>query len=246
MLEKKIRLDKYLGHIGYGTRSQVQKLIKQKRVKIDDQVVNKPEQGLVINKQIVKVDGEVATYKEFYYFILNKPQDVITATRDNVHQTVVDLLEPMDQNKDVAPVGRLDKDTEGLLVLTNDGKMAHSLLSPKKHVDKIYFAKIEGKMTQEDVDAFREGVELGDGMKCMPAKLEILKAGDISEVHITIKEGKFHQVKRMVGCLGKKVIYLQRIKMGGFSLPEDLALGCYRELTEKELSLLKEDDASYE
>ncbi|MGL6174024.1 MAG: pseudouridine synthase [Cellulosilyticaceae bacterium] len=246
MLEKKIRLDKYLGHIGYGTRSQVQKLIKQKRVKVDDQVVNKPEHGVVIDKQIVKIDGEVATYKEFYYFILNKPQDVITATRDNVHKTVIDLLEPMDQNKDVAPVGRLDKDTEGLLVLTNDGKMAHSLLSPKKHVDKIYFAKIEGEMTQEDVEAFREGVELGDGMKCMPAKLEILKAGDISEVHITIKEGKFHQVKRMVGCLGKKVIYLQRIKMGGFNLPEDLALGCYRELTEKELSLLKEDDASDE
>lgn len=243
MLEKKMRLDKYLGHVGYGSRSEVQKLIKQKRVHIDDKIINKPEQGVVAGKQVVKVDGEIVPYKEFYYFIMNKPQDVITATRDNVHRTVVDLLEEIDRNKDVAPVGRLDKDTEGLLVLTNDGKTAHSLLSPKKHVDKVYFAKVEGEMTQDDVIAFSEGIELGDGIKCMPAKLKILSAGDISEVHITVKEGKFHQVKRMVGNLGKKVVYLKRVKMGGFDLPEDLPLGSYRELTDEELILLKEDDS---
>ncbi|MEG0012696.1 MAG: pseudouridine synthase [Cellulosilyticaceae bacterium] len=243
MLEKKMRLDRYLVHVGYGSRSIVQKIIKQKRVQVDDQVINKPEYGVVVGKQTVKINGEVVVYKEFYHFIMNKPGDVITATRDNVHTTVVDLLDEMDQNKEVAPVGRLDKDTEGLLLLTNDGKLTHSLLSPKKHVDKVYYAKVAGKVTEEDVVAFSKGIELGDGTMCMPAKLEILTAGEESEVHITIKEGKFHQVKRMIANCGKEVTYLQRIKMGGFSLPEDLELGCYRELTEKELRLLKEDDS---
>lgn len=238
-----MRLDKFLGHIGYGSRSDVQKIIKRKQVQVDGTVINKPEFSILPSKQTVTVNGEEAVYKEFYHFILNKPQGVITATRDDMHETVIDLLEEVDQNKEVAPVGRLDKDTEGLLILTSDGKLNHSLLSPKKHVDKIYYAQIAGKMTEEDIKAFEEGLTIGGTTKLMPAKLEILSTTeDSSEVHITIKEGKFHQVKRMVAQVGKEVVYLQRIQMGGLKLPEDLELGEYRELTERELKLLKGDE----
>ncbi|MGL4346129.1 MAG: pseudouridine synthase [Cellulosilyticaceae bacterium] len=239
MMKKKMRLDRYLVHVGVGTRSQVQKVIKQKRVSVDGKIVNKPEVGIVAEEAVVEVNGERIIYKEFYYFILNKPAGVITATEDAKHETVLDLLDVVDQNKQVAPVGRLDKDTEGLLVLTNNGKMAHSLLSPKKHVDKKYYAKIEGRVTQEDCEAFANGIVLGDGLECMPAVLEIIKSDEESEIYVTIKEGKFHQVKRMFQAVGKKVTYLKRVQMGSFVLPEDLPLGAYRELTEAELVCLQ-------
>nr|WP_302599471.1 16S rRNA pseudouridine(516) synthase [uncultured Cellulosilyticum sp.] len=235
----KMRLDKYLVHVGYGTRSTVQKLIKSKKVQVDDVVVQKPETSIDPEKAIVKIGGRIMDYQEFYYFILHKPAGYITATEDKKLPTVVDLLDEEDRNKDVAPVGRLDKDTEGLLVLTNDGKTTHELLSPKKHVDKVYYARVKGAVMPEDCDAFATGMTLEDGTVFAPGKLEIITSGEESEIYVTIKEGKFHQVKRMVQAIGKEVVYLKRIKMGNFSLPEDLALGEYRQLTKEELMQLK-------
>lgn len=234
-----MRLDKYLVHVGYGTRSTVQKLIKSKKVQVDDVVIQKPETSIDPDKAVVKVGGRVMDYQEFYYFILHKPAGYITATEDKKLPTVVDLLEEEDRNKDVAPVGRLDKDTEGLLVLTNDGKTTHELLSPKKHVDKVYYARVAGKVVPEDCETFAAGMTLEDGTVFAPGKLEIITSGETSEIYVTIKEGKFHQVKRMVQAIGKEVVYLKRIKMGNFSLPEDLAIGEYRQLTKEELKQLK-------
>lgn len=235
----KMRLDRYLVHVGYGTRSTVQKLIKSKKVQVDDVVIQKPETSIDPDKAVVKIGGRIMDYQEFYYFILHKPAGYITATEDKKLPTVVDLLEQEDRNKDVAPVGRLDKDTEGLLVLTNDGKTTHELLSPKKHVDKVYYARVAGKVVPEDCEAFAAGMTLQDGTIFAPGKLEIITSGEESEIYVTIKEGKFHQVKRMVQAIGKEVVYLKRIKMGNFSLPEDLALGEYRQLTKEELKALK-------
>lgn len=234
-----MRLDKYLVHVGYGTRSTVQKLIKSKKVQVDDVVVQKPETSIDPDQAVVKVGGRIMDYQEFYYFILHKPAGYITATEDKKLPTVVDLLEEEDRNKDVAPVGRLDKDTEGLLVLTNDGKTTHELLSPKKHVDKVYYARVAGKVVPEDCETFAAGMTLEDGTVFAPGKLEIITSGETSEIYVTIKEGKFHQVKRMVQAIGKEVVYLKRIKMGNFSLPEDLAIGEYRQLTKEELKQLK-------
>lgn len=238
MSGKKIRLDKYLVHVGYGTRSSVQKVIRSKKVKVDGEVIIKPETAVNPLTSIVEVNGERMDYQEFYHFILNKPSGYITATEDGRDQTVLDLLEERDQNKEVFPVGRLDKDTEGLLVLTNDGKMAHGLLSPKRHVDKVYYARVAGKITEEDIKIFAEGITLTDGTKYAPGKLEIITSDEESEIYVTIREGKFHQVKRMVQAVGKEVVYLKRIKMGGLELPEDLSLGTYRMLTKEELDLL--------
>lgn len=233
-----MRLDKYLVHVGYGTRSVVQKVIRSKKVKVDHEVVVKPETSINPVTSIVEVNGERMDYEEFYYFLLNKPGGYITATEDNREQTVLDLLEQRDQNKEVFPVGRLDKDTEGLLILTNDGKMAHSLLSPKHHVDKVYYAKVLGRMEEADIETFAKGIVLSDGTTYEPGKLEIITSGEESEIYVTIREGKFHQVKRMVQAVGKEVTYLKRIKMGGLSLPEDLSLGTYRRMTQEELDLL--------
>lgn len=238
MASKKMRLDKYLVHVGIGSRSEVQKLIKQKKVQVNGTVAPKAEVSFVPEETEVKVSGELIVYKPFYHFIMNKPAGVITATEDPVHETVLDLMERVDQNKGVAPVGRLDKDTEGLLVLTSDGKLNHQLLSPKKHVDKVYFARIQGCVDTSDIKAFEDGITIG-GYTCMPAQLEILKAGEESEVHITIKEGKFHQIKRMMHAVGKEVIYLERIQMGALKLPIDIPRGSYRSLTEDELKALK-------
>ncbi len=239
MQGKKIRMDKFLAHIGYGSRSEVQKMIKQKRVKLNEKVIYKPDTDFVIEESIVTVDGKQAIYQEFYYYVLNKPQGVITATEDVRHETVLDLLSLIDRRKSLAPVGRLDKDTEGLLILTNDGKLTHELLSPKKHVDKVYYAKVSGMITLEDVEQFEQGIVLNDGTKYRPAKLEIISIGHTSEIYVTLSEGKFHQVKRMVMAVGKEVTYLKRIKMGALELPEDLKLGEYRALTASELKLLK-------
>lgn len=240
MQNKKIRIDKYLAHIGYGSRSEVHKLIKQKRITLNEKTVMKPDFSFVIEEAVVRVDGKMAVYSEYYYYLLNKPAGVITATEDERHETVLDLLLPIDKNKSLCPVGRLDKDTEGLLLLTNDGKLSHRLLSPKNHVDKVYYAKIDGILTEEDVKQFAEGIVLEDGTAYRPAKLQIIHSGELSEAYITISEGKFHQVKRMTMAVGKEVVYLKRIKMGGLELPQDLELGSYRPLTEQELTLLQE------
>ena len=240
-----MRLDKYLVHTGYGSRSEVQKLIKSKRVKINDEVAKKPDCNLKPETDVVKVYDEIVDYAEFYYYIMNKPQGCITATEDPKHKTVIDLLDAKVKGRSLSPVGRLDKDTEGLLILTNDGKFNHELLSPKSHVDKVYYAEVDGKVVEEDQRAFEEGIDIGEKKICMPAYLEIIEASEeFSKVYITIKEGKFHQVKRMMRARGKEVTFLKRIKMGGLILPEDLETGHYRPLTEQELQQLAQNTRS--
>jgi len=235
-----IRLDKYLADMGVGTRQEVKKYMKQGRVTVDGEIVKKPEVKVNTDQSIVCFDGREVAYAEYEYYMLNKPAGVISATEDNRCETVIDLIESK-KRKDLFPVGRLDKDTEGLLLITNDGALAHRLLSPKKHVDKCYYAKIQGKVTEEDVKAFSKGVNIGTPEEeewTMPGDLEILKSDEISEIRLTIQEGKFHQVKRMFQAVGKEVIYLKRERMGTLILDESLGLGEYRELTDEELKNL--------
>jgi 16S rRNA pseudouridine516 synthase len=229
-----------LANLGYGSRKEVKQLLKSGAVKIDDEIVKDAKQHVDATKQTVTLNGEVIEYKEFIYLMMNKPQGVLSATEDSVGETVIDLLELGDQVYEPFPVGRLDKDTEGLLLITNDGQLAHRLLSPKKHVPKTYFAVIDQEVTDEDVKAFAEGVTLDDGYETKPGELRILKSGIRSDIELTITEGKFHQVKRMFEAVGKKVIYLKRISMGPLPLDETLELGEYRELTDEEVNMLKE------
>lgn len=230
-----MRLDKVLGHVGYGSRKEVQKMIKSKKVTVDGKCVVKSEANVNPEIQEICVNGKPIDYQEFYYYLLHKPAGYVSATEDPRDETVIDLLAPIDRNKELFPVGRLDKDTEGLLVLTNNGKLAHDLLSPKKHVDKIYYAKVKGEMVQEDVETFAQGMTLKDGTTYRPGKLEIISSGEFSEIYVTISEGKFHQVKKMVQYVGKEVVYLKRIQMGQLKLPDELELGAYRQLTDEEL-----------
>jgi len=235
-----IRLDKFLADMGIGTRQEVKKYMKQGRVAIDGEIVKKPETKVDTDKSKVYFDGKEVAYAEYEYYMLHKPAGVISATEDNHCETVIDLIESK-KRKDLFPVGRLDKDTEGLLLITNDGALAHRLLSPKKHVDKCYYAKIQGKVTIEDVEAFAKGVNIGteDAEEwTMPGELVIVNSGEISEIRLTIQEGKFHQVKRMFQAVGKEVIYLKRERMGTLILDESLAPGDYRELTDEELKNL--------
>lgn len=234
---KRERLDKVLANMGVGTRKEVKQLVKQGRIAVDGTIATDPGMHVIPEEQEIAVDDEPLNYKRWIYVMLNKPPGVISATEDARHQTVVDLL-PYEWATKVHPVGRLDIDTEGLLLLTNDGQLSHNLLSPKKKVDKEYFARIEGRVTEQHVQAFAQGVELED-FTTLPAKLEILQSGDISEIKVTIMEGKFHQVKRMFAAFGLQVIYLKRIRMGSLHLDESLELGEYRELTEEELASLR-------
>lgn len=235
-----IRLDKYLADMGCGTRQEVKKFIRSGQVSVDDIVVKKPETKVEQTVQEVFLNGEKVGYESFEYYMLNKPAGVISATEDQSCQTVVDLIKDK-KRKDLFPVGRLDKDTEGLLLITNDGALAHRLLSPKKHVDKCYFARICGKVTEEDVRSFEKGVNIGSQEQpeiTMPGKLEIITSDEISQIHLTIQEGKFHQVKRMFQAVGKEVIYLKRLRMGTLVLDENLSIGEYRPLTKEELEKL--------
>ncbi|ETI66567.1 16S rRNA pseudouridine(516) synthase [Neobacillus vireti] len=234
-----MRIDKMLANIGYGSRKEVKQLLKSGAVKVDDVVVKDAKQHVDTAKQTVTLNGEVVEYKEFIYLMMNKPQGVLSATEDNSCETVIDLLEMEDQVYEPFPVGRLDKDTEGLLLITNDGQLAHRLLSPKKHVPKTYFAVIDREVTEADVAAFSRGVTLDDGYETKPGDLKILKSGVRSDIELTITEGKFHQVKRMFEAVGKSVVYLQRISMGPLPLDETLELGEYRELTDEEVELLR-------
>ena len=232
-----IRLDKYLADMGIGTRTEVKKLIRQGKVKIDDTIVKSPEQKIDTGTQKVFCEGQEVGYKKYEYYMLNKPAGYVSATTDAKDKTVLELITAK-KRKDLFPVGRLDKDTEGLLLITNDGDLAHRLLAPKKHVDKLYYAKVDGVVTEEDRQAFAEGVNIGEDEMTRPAVLEILKSDEVSEIHLTVQEGKFHQVKRMFEAVGKKVIYLKRISMGTLQLDENLKLGEYRPLTEEELEHL--------
>jgi len=237
---KKMRIDKLLANIRYGSRKDVKSLLKSKAVKVNDEVVKDAKQQVDPDHDVITLNGEVVEYKEFIYLMMNKPPGVISATEDAREQTVIDLLEIEDAVYNPFPVGRLDKDTEGLLLLTNDGKLSHRLLSPKKHVPKIYFAVIKGMVTEDDIESFKKGVTLDDGYVTKPGHLDILKSGETSDIELTISEGKFHQVKRMFESVGKKVIYLKRISMGPLALDETLELGEYRELTEEEIQSLQE------
>jgi len=228
-----------LANLGYGSRKEVKQLLKGSAVKVDDVVVKDAKQHVDPSKQTVTLNGEIIEYKEFIYLMMNKPQGVLSATEDTNTETVIDLLELEDQVYEPFPVGRLDKDTEGLLLITNDGQLAHRLLSPKKHVPKTYFAVIDGEVTEDDIEAFANGVTLDDGYETKPGELRILKSGIRSDIELTITEGKFHQVKRMFEAVGKRVVYLQRISMGPLPLDETLELGEYRELSDEEVELLR-------
>lgn len=233
-----MRIDKLLANAGAGSRKEVKKLLKDGMVTVNNKVIKDPKIHIDPERDVVAINGDVIEYKEYVYFMMNKPDGVISATEDYYDKTVLDLLHETDRVLSPFPVGRLDKDTEGLLLLTNDGQLAHRLLSPKKHVPKTYFAQILGEVTEEDEEAFREGVILDDGYKTKPGELKILKSGLTSDIELTITEGKFHQVKRMFMAVGKKVVYLKRISMGPLILDESLPLGEYRELTEEELESL--------
>ena len=234
-----MRLDKCLADCGLGTRSEVKSLLKAKRITVNGKVVTNGKVQVNPETDEILFDGEKIQYEEFVYIMMNKPKGVVSATEDNLHKTVLDLIDPVYFKKGVFPVGRLDIDTHGLLLLTNDGELAHRLLSPKKHVTKIYQARVEGVMTPEDATAFEKGIVLSDGTECMPARLDILSTTqDESIVQIHLKEGKFHQVKRMVKACGKTVVDLERLTMGPLKFDESLALGESRPLTEEELESL--------
>lgn len=231
-----MRIDKYLANMGVGTRKEVKDYISKGFILINGEVVKKATQQINENEDKIEYKNQEIIYKPYIYLMLNKPQGVISATKD-YSKTVIDLLEEKYQNKDIFPVGRLDKDTEGFLLLTNDGKLAHELLSPKKKVNKKYFARVEKGLKKEDIQVFENGVYLDkENYLTKPAKLEILSD---NEAYITIQEGKYHQVKRMFHAVDNSVIYLKRISMGELSLDENLKLGEYRELTDEETNLLK-------
>ena len=202
---------------------------------VNGEVVKKPELKINETTDQILCQGEKASYQKNIYLMLHKPAGVVSATEDNREKTVLDLVRPEDRKNGLFPVGRLDKDTEGLLLLTDDGELAHRLLSPKKHVDKTYYAKIDGQVTEEHVKQFREGLDIGDEKKTLPAVLTILLFGPVSEIEVTIHEGRFHQIKRMFEAVGCKVTYLKRLSMGSLVLDETLPPEEYRPLTEAEL-----------
>ena len=236
-----MRLDKYLSDMGIGTRSEIKKDIKSGFVSVDDVIIRDPGTHVSADSAVI-YRGQPVGYEEFAYYMLSKPAGVISASEDSRETTVVDLITEQ-KRKNLFPVGRLDRDTEGLLIITNDGEMAHRLLSPRHHVDKRYYARVTGKVTDEDIDAFASGIVLEDGLECLPAGLIILNCESLqdsfSDTEVTIREGKFHQIKRMFLALGHEVIYLKRLSMGPLSLDPDLAPGEYRRLTAEEIALLK-------
>ena len=237
-----MRLDKYLVSCAVGSRTEVKNFLKSGRVTVNGK--KEKSAKLQINEETDEIcfDGQKLTYEEFVYYMMNKPQGVISATEDPKHKTVLDLLDDYARAKEVFPVGRLDIDTHGLLLLTNDGKLAHALLSPKRHVDKTYLAQVDGIMTDEDIETFAKGIPLKD-FTCQPSKLELVsidREKNQSLVRVTIAEGKFHQVKRMVAYCGKEVVDLQRLTMGTLTLDENLKRGEWRRLSKEELEGLLE------
>lgn len=232
-----IRLDKYLADAGFGTRKEVKLLIKKRQVTVNDTIILQSDCKVDMEKDVICVEGKCTGYESFSYYMLHKPQGVVSATKDEKEKTVISLIQEP-KRRDLFPVGRLDKDTEGLLLITNDGKLANELLRPGKHVEKTYYARINGCVTNQEVLTFAEGLDIGDAKKTMPAKLEIVSSGEESEILVTIMEGRYHQVKRMFQAVGMKVLYLKRLTMGPLKLDEALEKGEYRKLTEEEIDLL--------
>jgi 16S rRNA pseudouridine516 synthase len=243
-MRKLQRLDKVLSHLGVGSRSELRRMAKLGRIHVNGAAVKDSSVQIDPLSDRLEVDGELLRYREFVYVMLHKPSGVVSATEDKRDRTVIDLLDDSLRSFEVFPVGRLDKDTEGLLLLTNDGALAHYLLSPRKHVPKTYYAHVRGAVDESDKQKFLSGVTLDDGYVTLPAQLDIIKVeqrqeGAISSIQLTIHEGKFHQVKRMFESVGKKVTYLKRLSMGPLELDQTLPLGAYRELTEQEVYQLK-------
>lgn len=251
-----IRLDKFLADTGYGTRSTVKQLLKKSAVTVDGVQVKKADIKIDTEKNVISVNGKIVQYEEYEYYMMNKPAGVISAATDEREKTVVDLISDK-KRRDLFPVGRLDRDTVGLLLLTNDGNLARRLLAPGKHVDKVYRVKVTGILDEEDVKAFREGIDIGDEKLTMPADLRIISvnecpliSGDNSEAdngwiktyntdaEVTLREGRFHQVKRMFEKRGHEVVFLKRLSMGALKLDDSLTEGEYRRLTEEELKSL--------
>jgi 16S rRNA pseudouridine516 synthase len=237
------RLDKILSNFGYGTRREIKQAVREGAVKVDGKTASDSGMHIDPGSSIIEINGEILNYREFIYLMMNKPAGVISATFDNKLKTVVDILPDEYGCFDLFPVGRLDIDTEGLLVLTNDGRLAHELLAPKKHVPKRYYALIDGRVTEADVLKFKEGIVLDDGYKTLPSALELFHSGESSEVEVVIYEGKFHQVKRMFEAVGKEVKYLRRLKMGNLKLDDSLEPGGCREMSQDEVAALKESVA---
>lgn len=233
-----IRLDKYLADMGIGTRSEVKNIIRKKQISVNGIPISKPETKVDITKDTVCYQGKPVAYEPYVYYMLNKPCGCVSAVKDNLYPTVLSFIENP-KGYDLFPVGRLDLDTEGLLLITNDGTLAHELLSPKKHVTKTYFAKVQGRVTTEDVKRFSLGLDIGEEKPTLPATLVIEKSDGISEIRVSITEGKYHQVKRMFEAVGKQVLFLKRLSMGTLQLDETLTPGSYRALTTEELSALK-------
>lgn len=238
-MKQKQRLDKVLSNFGFGSRTEIKSAVKKGLVTVD---------GIIIKDSSLHVDPAVSTivmnsikleYRKYIYLMMNKPQGVISATTDTRQKTVFDIMPAEYKCFDLFPAGRLDIDTEGLVLMTNDGQLAHEILSPKKHVTKQYYARVQGRVEQSDIESFEQGVTLDDGYNTLPATLEIIKSDDISEIKLSIVEGKFHQVKRMFEAVGKKVIYLKRLSMGMLKLDESLGLGECKELTEADVELLR-------
>lgn len=244
--KKTQRVDKILANSGYGSRSDIKKMVKQGRILLNGSVIKDSGIQCDPNTDKLEVDGEQVLYREYVYIMLHKPPGVISATEDVRERTVLDLLPSNLRIYSPFPVGRLDKDTEGLLLLTNDGQLAHDLLSPRKHVPKTYEAEVLGKIGDTEIERFREGVELDDGYVTLPAELKVLsyehredEPSSKSYISLTISEGKFHQVKRMFEAVGSKVIYLKRVSMGPLELDPSLPKGHFRELEESEIMQLR-------
>ena len=237
-MSKQVRLDKFLADAGAGTRSQVKGFLKKSLVTVNGEPARKPEQKISPETDLIVFQGTVLSYTEFYYYMLNKPSGYVSATDDNTAPTVLSLLKGA-PGKDLFPVGRLDKDTEGLLLITNDGALAHRLLSPRHHVDKTYFVRADGAVTEDDCSRLEAGVDIGEDRPTLPARAALLSSGPVSEVELTIHEGKFHQVKRMFQAVGKPVLYLRRLSMGSLTLDETLPPGQYRPLREEEIAALR-------
>ena len=229
------RLDKIISATGKKSRREVREMVRQGRVLVDGKPAPAADMKVDPQTAVILLDGEPLGYEKFTYVMLHKPAGVLTATEDRRQETVLDLLPPELRRRALSPVGRFDKDTEGLLLLTNDGQLAHRLLSPKSHVDKVYYARVDGALEPGDIAAFAAGMTLGDGLECLPAGLEILSP---TEALVTLREGKFHQVKRMLAARGKPVLYLKRLSMGRLRLDPALAPGAWRMLTEEERSAL--------
>ena len=239
---KAMRMDKFLSQTLNVTRTEAKKMLKQGRISKNEVVCKDGSEKVTPQTDVVCLDGTPIQYEQFHYLMLHKPAGCVTATEDAHAKTVMDYI-PTERRRNLSPVGRLDKDTEGLLLLTDDGALNHRLLAPGKHVPKTYYAKIDGTVTEQEVVLFAEGLEIGEKKPTAPAILEILHSAEQSEIRVTITEGKFHQIKRMFHAVGMEVLYLKRLSMGTLQLDETLAPGAWRELTESEIQQLKEEQS---